>query len=273
MKKRALILAISLGIAYGAPAYAESCLSGCPKGASDRNTEIVRNNYTLSNNPQTKFADWVAYKVVKSAIGKDSQRNWAADPDLAATDTFTPAEYERIRAVLDADRGHQAPIGSFMKTAQWATLNYMSNITPQGKDLNQGPWKALEDAERVLAKQSDIRAVYVVTGPLYEKTMPKMPNTKKPHTVPSGYWKVVALDGQNGIVTAAFIMHQDAARRADYCNFVVTIEDIEERSGLRLFSELSKSQHGKLSTQAGALVEQIGCEFINTESGGTIRKR
>lgn len=233
----------------------------------------MRSNYTLSNNPETKFADWVAYKVVRGAIGSDSQRNWAADPDLDAADTLTPTEYERIRAVLGADRGHQAPIGSFMKTPQWATLNYMSNITPQGKDLNQGPWKALEDAERVLARQSGVKAVYVMTGPLYEKAMPKMPNTKKPHTVPSGYWKVVAVDGQDGVATAAFIMHQDVARRADYCNFVVTIEDIEGRSNLRLFSDLPKAQHGKLASQAGELVESIGCEFVAIDTGRTIRRR
>ena len=51
--------------------------------------------------------------------------------------------------------------------------NYLSNITPQRSPLNQGPWRILED--RIRDVTADYDAVYVLTGPLYERTMPALP--------------------------------------------------------------------------------------------------
>ena len=47
-----------------------------------------------------------------------------------------------------------------------AELNYLSNITPQHKNLNQGPWKKLEDAVRASVKYRE--SLFVITEPIYE---------------------------------------------------------------------------------------------------------
>lgn len=252
---------------------ADSCLRGCPTGAPTSNTVITRQAYSLSNNPDTKFADWVAYKITKATIGKTADRGWKQDPDLAPEDTLAPSDYDGAPATLKIDRGHQAPLASFTNTADWKTLNYLSNITPQSTPLNQGPWEALESAERTLTKARGVSALYVITGTLYEKPMRPMPNSKRQHKVPSAYWKVIALEEGNTIRTAAFIMHQDAKRSDDYCNSLVTIGEVEERSNLTLFPNLSETRRRALGEQPGALVSQIGCVFIQESERVRVKRR
>ncbi len=43
------------------------CLASCPNGAPATNTLLIREIYALSNNPETKFADWVAYEQTVDA--------------------------------------------------------------------------------------------------------------------------------------------------------------------------------------------------------------
>lgn len=81
--------------------------------------------------------------------------------------------------------------------------------------------------------------VYVLTGPLYEKLMPSLPNTEEPHKIPSGYWKVVAIEKDSEVLTASFIFDQDTLRRAKYCSNLNSFEQVEKRSGLGLFGDIA----------------------------------
>ena len=71
-------------------------------------------------------------------------------------------------------------------------LNYLSNITPQDSDLNQGPWVDLENAVRDVVRTG--QDVYVVSGPLYEWYFATLPEVDELHSIPSGYFKVVITD-------------------------------------------------------------------------------
>ena len=112
---------------------------------------VVRSIYVLSSNDTTKLADWVAYRVTEETIGATAARRWKADPALADAETLEPDDYRDANAAHGTHRGHQAPLASFTSTADWETRNYLSNITPQKSDLNQGPWKGLENAVRDFA--------------------------------------------------------------------------------------------------------------------------
>ncbi len=207
------------------------CLISCPQGAPSGNQVVTRSIYTLSNNPVTKFADWVAYKVVAAnTTGPSRNRNWALDPNIDSANTLTPAEYDHSNVTLRVDRGHQAPLAAFKGHADWRKTNFLSNITPQSSKLNQGPWKILEGAVRSLAQSSN-QDVFVMTGPLYEWPMAKLPSTDKDHRVPSGYWKIVAAQSGSNVQVAAFYFYQDTPRRANYCDHMKTVDEIERKSG------------------------------------------
>lgn len=226
------------------------CLHSCPMGAPATNDLVVREIYTLSSDDATKFADWVAYRVTKATIGTSDSRIWMADPWLDPAETLEPADYDGAPQALKIDRGHQAPLASFSATPQARDTNFLSNITPQRSTLNQASWMRLEAAERTLAKGA-AAAVYVLTGPLYERPMASLPHADEPHTVPSGYWKVVAVEVGGTTRVTAFIFDQETARDVKYCSMRASIEDVERRSHLRLFPSLSVRTFAALDADLG----------------------
>lgn len=240
--------------------HAPHCLHGCPSGGSATNDLIIREIYVLSSNDRSKFADWVAYKVTKDTIGPSPTRTWKADPKLDAVETLEPGDYKGAHAELHTDRGHQVPLASFAGTAHWRETNYLSNITPQKSGLNQGPWQRLESTVRELAKRQDVEAVYVMSGPLYEAAMPGLPKADEAHMVPSGYWKIVAMEDAGTIQVAAFFFDQDTPRDASYCDQLTTVNNIEDRSGLEFFHALKDDKQERLEGGAATLGNELGCQ-------------
>jgi len=118
------------------------CIEGCPRGAPADDTLVVRDIYILSNNPKTKFADWVSYRLDPDMIdGPPAERKWQTDDLLPDDETLNPRDYRNAREALKVDRGHQAPLADFRGTKYVLETNVLSNITPQASALNQGAWK------------------------------------------------------------------------------------------------------------------------------------
>lgn len=212
---------------------------GYPYGTPASNDLVIRDLYALSNNDNTKFADWVAYKLTLHEIDGelDLDRNWRSEEWLDGRETLEESDYTSASSTSDYDRGHLAPLGSFKNSIYASQTNHLSNITPQKADLNRGPWVKLENDIRTLVQMN--RLAYVMTGPLYEHDMPPLPKANEKHTVPSGYWKVVIVPtGKSTFEHAAFIMEQESGRKDDVSSKVVTIDEVELRSGLDLLWEL-----------------------------------
>lgn len=229
------------------------CLDGCPVGAPAIDDIVVREIYTLASNDITKVADWVAYRITPESIGPSGQRKWQADPWLDPSETLEPNDYTGAPTALGIDRGHQAPLAAFSGTNFANDTNILSNITPQGSPLNQAPWQRLEAKETALSKTDKI-AVYVLTGPLFERMMPPLPKADERHRVPSAYWKVVATgDGR----IASFIMDTSAARSLDHCDARVTLDEVELRARLLLFPRKSDRTFTDLSASLGCGVTPV----------------
>ena len=241
--------------------HADVCLHGCPTGSPVTNDIIIRGIYILSSNDTTKFADWVAYRVTKNTIGTTKERRWKADPRLTDDETLEPRDYKGANAALKTDRGHQAPLASFAGTPDWKTTNYLSNITPQKSALNQGTWVKLENAVRTLARKSGTAAVYVMTGPLFERNMPALPSADEAHLVPSGYWKIIATTENDSVRIAAFLFDQETERRASFCEekFISNARTIENKTGLNFYHALKREEQNKLETGPGNLLPDLGC--------------
>jgi endonuclease G len=251
LRRTVLIAAVA---AYAPPALARDgelhsfhCLFGCPVGAPSTNDTVVREIYTLSSNDLTKLADWVAYRVTPASIGPSADRDWRTDPSLGVNETLTPEAYGGANQALRTDRGHQAPLATFSGTPFAADTNILSNITPQASALNQGPWNALEGQERSLARRLNT-AVYVYTGPLFERLMAPLPAGPVLARVPSGYWKVVALaDGR----MSAFVFDQTTPRTFDYCAGRVSLTHVVLRSRLILFPMANAASFRSLDGEIG----------------------
>ncbi len=241
--------------------HADLCLHGCPSGSPATNDVVIRDIYILSSNDTTKFADWVAYRVTESTIGATARRVWKPDPWLADNETLEPKDYTGAFAALKTDRGHQAPLASFTSTPNWEATNYLSNITPQKSALNQGAWVKLESAVRASAKNPTTEAVFVTTGPMYEREMPALPNAAESHRIPSSYWKIIATERNGVIKIAAFLLDQETDRKANFCEerFVTSVRMIESKTGLNFFHALTAAQQNELGTGPATLLPDLGC--------------
>jgi endonuclease G len=241
------------------------CLYGCPTGTLAAGTDvIVRPDYTLASNDETKFADWVAYRVHPDMFGGGRPRDWAPDPLLAAHETLEPDDYRDAHATLKTDRGHMAPLATFGGTELWFSVNYLSNIAPQSSELNQGPWRELEDAIRNASAIDPQLEIYVVTGAAYGGHFEELPAADEPHRVPTAYWKVVAAQTEDGegrpqIEVTAFLMDQGIAREAAYCDSMVDLFRIQTVSGMAFFHGLDARPDIRLVDRSALMRGALGC--------------
>lgn len=215
---------------------------GYPTGTPATNDLIIRGIYALSSNDERKIADWVAYRLDRDTVAGNVQqsRSWKADPWLADEETLERGDYD-ARSTVGYDMGHQAPLATFRGRDDWADTNYLSNITPQKSSLNRGAWRSLEGKVRKLAREGNV--VYVITGPLFSDDidMPPLPNANEDHEVPSGYWKIAVVQtgsSVDSIKVASFIFGQDTPAGQKVIDYLTTVDEVEERSGLDFLREL-----------------------------------
>ena len=253
--------------------HSEHFLFGYPTGTPASNDLIIRDLYALSSNDQTKFADWVAYRLTPMEVmgSLDLFRNFRNDPFLEPDETLeaNPASQDDYAgaSALDYDRGHLAPLGSFKGSRQASQVNYYSNIVPQQAALNRGPWQRLESDVRTIVCTPAI--VWVMTGSFYDGATPAplLPNAiNDPHIVPTGFWKIVATG--DPLFVAAFSFDQNTPSGDDITDHLVSVEEIQMRSGLDFFRELTGPEQDMLEmnpkTQAewDAVVIAGGCPQI-----------
>jgi endonuclease G len=254
MKKLLLILILfTFNITFAQDCYKEiHCkhfFYGYPTGVPASNDLIIRDSYALSSNDSTKFADWVAYRLDSLTLtGQTIDRAWKADPWLDESETLEPDDYKDANKTDHYDRGHQAPLANFKGNRDIETTNYLSNITPQKAELNQGSWKNLEDIERKLVGK--FHEIYVMTGPLYESALPSMPKADEYHRVPSGYWKIIAIPfDDESFKIYGFIFAQTTPRKSEVKEHLVKIDEIEKRSKLDFLRLLDKNTEKKVESQ------------------------
>lgn len=238
------------------------CLHGCPERTPPPNNKLLfRDGFVLSNNRANKFADWAAYRVTRSTIGRSKRGHWRPDPDLLEEETLEPEDFRGAHAKLGTDRGHQVPLASFSGTTGHRALNYTSNLTPQRSLLNQKLWNFLEGAVRDLALSEGVDGVYVVTGPLFEREMPKLPEADEVHRIPSGYFKVVALVEGDQPVVAAFIVDQETDGSDSFCDHRASVDEVERRARWDLFAGLDDTIEKRIESAPGKLYTRLGCVF------------
>jgi len=262
-----LVLLPSLVLAQTAPPriYCKHFIFGYPLGAPASNPMVIRDLYALSVNGQTKLADWVCYHLTphETQGTLDLERNWRNDPWLEKDEALEASPQDDYQGVKEQDinRGHMAPLASFKGSRFASQVNFYSNIVPQKADMNAGPWGRLEEKVRDLVDKYG--QVWGMSGPLYEKDMPPLPKTAKPHKVPSGFWMIVAASnkenpaGPQDLKVAAFIMGQETPRTFHPAKSLVAVEEVEKRTNLNFFWQLSAADQKKLeSKKAAAWVQE-----------------
>ena len=194
---------------------------------------IYHSAYTLSYNPQTLIANWVAYELTAEETDGPWTRKglrFMPDPDCkrrqADNNDYRNSGYSR---------GHLAPAGD-MKWDSLAMIEsfYFTNCIPQDKALNNGKWNQLEMKTRSFARK--FRRVYIVCGPMFlkEDTLRIGHNGV---AVPDACFKALLVPKDNGYSSIAFILRNDEENH-DLKECACTVDQLESLLDFDLFFNL-----------------------------------
>ena len=196
-------------------------------------------------------ASWVAYLLtddeVNGTIGRTD--NFRSDKHIA-TGSASLSDYRGS----GFDRGHLAPAGD-MKWSKDAMSEsfYMSNMSPQEPGFNRGIWKKLEEWVRDQAEFNE--EIYVVTGPiLTDGSYDKIGGNGV--SVPNQYYKVI-LDYKEPEIKAIGFILPNAASKLPVSSFAVTVDYVENITGLDFFYLLDDSVEGLLESEVDIKVWKV----------------
>ena len=196
------------------------------------NDIIFHNYYTLSYSEEHEQAEWVFYKLTSSKLNLSIERknNFRQDPKVK-TSSAQLYDYKGS----GYDRGHLAPAADMKYNSNSMSESfYLTNISPQSASFNRGVWRKIEKKIR------DWSYIYgeliIVTGPILEcDSFGEIGSNKV--TIPKWYYKVV-IDPDNYERNLAFLI-QNTGSSESIKSFVVTIDQLEEFSGIDFFYKLS----------------------------------
>lgn len=186
---------------------------------------------------------WSAYHMRDiSPVPTPAQRPETFEVDERTVARITPGDYTGS----GYDRGHLAPnyaiATRYGEAAQRETF-LMSNIIPQRHALNAGLWKQLEikAATRYPARFGDI---WVMAGPIFP---PKPKILRGGVAVPDACYMIMLDECDGRVRCQAFVFPQNAG--GDMARFLVSIDDIEARTGLDFLHELPDEAEALLESR------------------------
>ena len=203
-------------------------------------TIIDRPGYALGYIEVHEQPAWVQYVLTVDEVSHatvNRSDDFRADP-YVPTGSATPQDYTRS----GYDRGHLAPAADMAYSALTMSESfYMSNMSPQDPQFNRGIWSKLEKLVRYFAVKE--KRIVVVTGPILpaEKTITIGANNV---TVPQYYYKAI-YDTTPPEKMIAFVL-PNRGSNADLRTFVVTVDYVEELTGLDFFSFLPQPKQEQL---------------------------
>jgi endonuclease G len=121
---------------------------------------------------------------------------------------------------------------------------YYSNMSPQVPSFNRGIWKNAESFTREAAITN--QTVYVVTGPVFTSNMTSIGPNKV--AVPQSYFKIV-LDYTEPVFKAIAFVIPNEGSQLPLQNFAVTINEVEQLTGLDFFPLLPDQEESLLESK------------------------
>jgi len=247
-----------------------SMFDGADDDTGDGQADLRLNPEFVAYELRGLAADAVGdYPEPSTSIRRPSR--WYASPELVPlvqnlqgmTSTRIDDSYSGIGEIWN--RGHLTMSDHAQRISVQASCNTHNffNASPQAEDLNQGPWRHLENYSAAAANK--FRSVWVIAGPIFDSSTPRLTigdPGELPIEIPDAFFKVLIHESPSGIDTLAFIFEQPNARNSEgvpiptatwvNCNQaqrahhvydhrpkLVSIAQIESRTGLRFFSNRS----------------------------------
>ena len=195
---------------------------------------LDRGDFVIGWSDKLRHPVWCAYHVTKDAVHEAGQRpNFVKDKSV---DTCPAASaYERC----GYDRGHMVPnyamATRFGEAVQRRTFQ-MTNIAPQSPALNRGVWRQVEHriADLWTARYGEIWVIVgCISGDRGGETV-----SGTDIDVPGRFYQVVVAQEGLDIRALAVVCEQEVPWDAWPTRYLVTIDELEELSGLDFLPDL-----------------------------------
>lgn len=212
-------------------------------------TRIFRNNAYMVGYSDIKGNPlWVVYKL--TSLSENT-------PHLKRPESFS-ADWRNLGLITSSDytnsgydRGHMAPNHAisllYGKQAQVETF-LMTNITPQKPSLNQKLWQRLEEME-LDSFAPKFKEVWVYTGPLFDEKTTRLKNSYFVE-IPDAFYKIyVGVEANGTLKTLAVIVPQNAKANDRMEKYLVSIDEVERRSGFDFLHRLEDTMERRLEKE------------------------
>ena len=238
---------------------------GNPSGATSNpstsnNYLLVKPQYTLSYNAGRGTPNWVSWHLNRAWLGSaPRQDDFRPDPAL-------PRGFYQVSQASylgsGFDRGHNCPSADRTTELDDNSATFlMTNMIPQAANNNQRTWNALESYARELVEGG--QEVYIIMGS-YGKGGTGLNGRATTIdqgrvTVPARVWKVLVVlpegtdDLQRIAAGQARVLAVDTPNdqsvSPDWSRYRVSVDAIEEATGLDLLSKLPPEVQDRLETR------------------------
>lgn len=176
---------------------------------------------------------WAAYRAedIEPAAAPPRPEQFALDLRSAAR--IEPSDYSGS----GYDRGHLAPnfviATRYGRRAQAETF-LMTNITPQRHTLNSGLWRELE--QRIATSYSArFGEIWVLAGPVFGANPPRL---RRRVAVPEACYMILLDESAGRVRATAYLFPQQTPPDGRLDDYLVTIDELERRTGLDFCPEL-----------------------------------
>ena len=231
-----------------------------------RATDDVR-NWSCYWDGTEKMSLWVAYPLNNSLRGSGSRTNqWGFDALLPEDQqpNLTKGSYGG-----GWTRGHMLPSADRLTEKANISTFIPTNLTPQENGFNGGIWADLEGKVRAKAQLAD--TLYVVTGALFDNSTTTT-GTYSGYAVkvPTHFFKALLYSGKSVyarstegfLMTGYFLPHESAIAGDNIQKYRVSIDELEEKTGIDFFPMLERMNPG-LSKQLEAAGADTNTRFWN----------
>ena len=185
---------------------------------------LCRESYSVGYDYDKKSPMWVAYHLTPDSVNRKFKRSNKFRPDTAI-----PVRYRSTLSDYKGtgyDRGHMAASATVDSSYNAMIESFLlSNITPQLPGLNRQGWRYLEEYVRKWTNQRG--ELFVVTGSLFEGFHEIIGNGVH---VPTHFYKVVYDSISKDAI--AFIVPHRAISKGELHGFIVSVDEVEARTGL-----------------------------------------
>ncbi len=210
---------------------------------STTGTIVSHQHYSLSYSEKHEQAEWVAYELKKGHLSKnDFKRPYFEQDKKVGSLSADWRNYKKS----GYDRGHLCPAGDrrFTQDAYEETF-LTSNVTPQNHEFNSGIWNDLEQKVRYWAQRYD--GVYVVTGGVLSGDLKSI--GYEAVSVPKYFYKIILDKSAKDTKIIAFLMEGKDSNKP-LKEFVVSVDEVEKRTGIDFFPKLDDKVETKLEASA-----------------------